>query len=110
MGGVTLPKYAAYGPGIEDCETLMRAIEQVHAGQVQLTVTPVGISANGGLGMVLTYTIPSPTSGVKFEPCLIVLQWPSGLMRDFWSCIYNGLCQLDTMIARRYGSEELPKA
>lgn len=110
MRGVILGKYSSNGPGIEDCETLMRAIEGLHAGQVQLTVTPVGISATGGLGIVLTFTAPAVPSGKSGEPILVVSRFPDVHLRDFWSCIFNGLYQLDAMIGRRYGQDTIPQA
>lgn len=93
-------KYAKYGPGPTDVEVMMRAIEQLGRGQVQLTVTPAGISATGGLSTVLSFTRATAAGGAQQEEVLVIHRWPCEQHSDFWSCIYEGLWQLDHRIAQ----------
>lgn len=85
-----------------DCETMMRSIEAVHGGQVQLIGTPAGISATGGLSWVLTFITPVVPGGENAEPILLISRWPCPVHTDFWSCLFEGLYQLDLKISRSY--------
>lgn len=110
MRGVRLPRLSQNGPDAIDCEVLMRAIEGLHGGQVQLTVTPVGISSTGGLGLVLSYQPPAQLGGVSAEPVLYTTTYPSAHYAEFFACVFNGLYALDSAIGRRYVQETFPKA
>lgn len=99
-GGVSLAKYAKHGPGPTDVEVMMRALEQINRGQVQLVLTPAGISATGGLSTVLSFLRPSVAGGPTPEEVLVIHRWPCEQHSDFWSCIYEGLWQLDHRIAQ----------
>lgn len=98
--GVRLPKYSQRGPGSTDIEMMMRALEITHRGQVQLTVTPAGISATGGMSTVLSFTRPSLADGSRPEEVLVIHRWPCEQHSEFWGCIYEGLWQLDHRISQ----------
>lgn len=74
---------------------------------MQLTGTPAGISATGGTAWVLSFLTPSVVPGVVMEPVLVVSRWPCPVHREFWSCIFEGLYQLDLKIARQYKQSTL---
>jgi hypothetical protein len=95
-------KYSSIGPDLTDCETLMRGIEALHGGQLQLTVTPAGISATGGLSVVLTWTTPSVDGVLSGDPLVIVNRWPCPVHKEFWACVFEALYQMDTRIGRGY--------
>ncbi len=95
-----MPKYATKGPGLTDIEMMMRALEATGRGQVQLTVTPAGISSSGGLSTVLSFTRPNLVVGRETEEVLVVHRWPCEHHAEFWSCIYEGLWQLDHRISQ----------
>lgn len=95
-----MAKYEKRGPGMTDIEMMMRALEQTGRGQVQLTVTPAGISGTGGLSTVLSFTRPHLADGSPLEEVLVIHRWPCEQHAEFWSCIYEGLWQLDHRIAQ----------
>jgi hypothetical protein len=69
---------------------------------VQLTGTPAGISATGGTAWVLTFSTPSVPPGPEVEVVLVTSRWPCPIHSEFWSCIFEGLYQLDLRIGRHY--------
>lgn len=97
-------------PDETDVETMMRAIEALHGGQVTMTVSPGGIGSTGGLAIVLTHRLPAVPGVEEDTEQLVTNRWPCPHHRHFWSCIFEGLYRLDSAIGRAYIQVELPKA
>lgn len=115
MGSESEPKEESLGkstngPDATDVETMMRAIEQAHSGEVQLTVAPAGIGPGGGLAVVLHFSQPAVGGLQSGEGVLVIAQWPCPVHRDWWACIFEGLYRLDGAIGRQYHQETLPEA
>lgn len=81
----------------------MRHLEEAHGVQVSLTVTPAGISATGGLSLLL---LASDHSVVASGPQVVLEKshrWPCVHHKEFWSCVYEGLYQMDYQLTDRAG-------
>lgn len=98
------------GPDLTDVETMMRAIEALHGGQVRLTFSPAGIGALGGMVVVLSYSHPSIVTGGQEEEAIVVNKWPCSIHMEIWSCVFEGLYRLDSAIGQMYVQTRLPEA
>lgn len=96
------------GPDEWDVMAMLTALQSVHDGRVELSVSPAGPGFGPQVVVTCRATFDAlPGSRLPTE-VMVSNAWPCKSHRTMWAHIYDGLYRLDAAIQAAYEQAQLP--
>jgi hypothetical protein len=97
------------GPDETDLQAAMRAIGTLHSGVVEVTITPIGGSANGGLKVVVAIQQTVLPGSSLPGRVAIESRWPCADCKTLVGHLWGSMIALDHAVEKSYNQIPLPE-